>query len=184
MAGDWIKFEHASATKPEVCLAAEMLGISRREMVGLLVDYWIWLDANLDETRYGLVTQVSRKSLEEVLHCAGLAAILERIGWANFDDEERTLTVKNWDRHTGKTAKSRALTRDRMKRMRDDSVTRNASPEKRREDNYNNKYRRAAFGWRPCFRCYRIPQTSKAQASDPVAGRLLHFGASRGLGRW
>jgi hypothetical protein len=142
MAGDWIKMEHATACKPEVVLAAQLLCISRREMLGILVDYWIWLDANLDESRHGMVTHVSRKSLEETLHCAGLAAVLEYIKWAEFDDEQRIMTVKNWDRHNGKTAKSRALTRDRQARKRlqnrHANVTLVALPEKRREESNTN----------------------------------------------
>jgi len=132
MAGDWIKVEHATASKPEVCMAAEMLGITRREMVGLCVDYWIWIDNNLGDSCDGVVTLVTRKSVEDVMHCAGFAAVLERMGWAKFDDEKRTLTIINWDRHTGTSAKTRGLTQKRMKRLRDDSVTQNASPEKRR----------------------------------------------------
>jgi uncharacterized phage protein (TIGR02220 family) len=134
MAGDWIKVEHATATKPEVCMGAELLGVSRREMIGICVDYWIWLDANLGEGCNGLVTQVSRKSLEDVLHCPGFAAILERMQWASFDDEARTLVVTNWDRHNGTSAKSRALTRNRVKRLRSGNVTLTPLIEKRREE--------------------------------------------------
>ena len=134
MAGDWIKLEHATAYKPEVAQAAELLGISRREMVGVLVDYWIWLDQNVDESRNGIVTHMSRKSVDVVFNCAGLAAVLERIGWAQFDDKDSTLTVVNWGRHNGNTAKSRALNRDRQERYRNASVTQGALPEKRREE--------------------------------------------------
>lgn len=109
MAGDWIKLEHATATKPEVGHAAELLGEDRRYILGLLFDYWLWLDSHLDDSRPGVVPNVSRKSLEDTLHCPGFAAVLESIGWAKFDDETRTLYVIHWERHNGKTAKSRAL---------------------------------------------------------------------------
>ncbi len=134
MAGDWIKVEHATATKPEVSMAAELLGISRREMVGLLLDYWIWLDSNLDESCNGLVTQVSRRSMEDIMHCPGFAAVLERMKWAYFDDEERVLTVVNWERHNGSTAKTRASTNKRVKRLRNAATVTEALPEKRREE--------------------------------------------------
>ncbi len=139
MAGDWIKVEHATASKPEIGIAAEMLGISRREMVGLCVDYWIWIDANMSNSCNGFVTHVSRKSIEDVLHCPGLAAVLEHIGWATFDDKAHILRITNWDRHNGKSAKTRALGRDRVKRLRNDSVTLDALPEKRREEKSNTK---------------------------------------------
>ena len=34
MAGDWIKFEHASLDKPEVLRIAELLGVERRYAIG------------------------------------------------------------------------------------------------------------------------------------------------------
>lgn len=136
MAGDWIKIEHATPMKPELLTIAEFLGISRRESLGLFVDYCIWLDQNLDESRNGLVTQVSRKSLEETLQCSGFAALLEKVKWAYFDDEARTMTVLHWEFHNGNTAKTRAQTQKRAKRFRNaarnDDVTQTALPEKRR----------------------------------------------------
>lgn len=137
MAGDWIKVEHATRRKPEVLLSAEMLGISRREAVGLFLDYFLWLDEALPAlfaNRDAVVTHMSRKSFDMVLDCPGFAATLEAIGWAVFDDDAHTLTVINAGVHNGKAAKSRALARDRMQRSRSDSVTRTASPEKRREE--------------------------------------------------
>ncbi len=139
MAGDWIKVEHATATKPEVSMAAELLGITRREMVGLLLDYWIWLDSNLHESCNGLVTQVSRRSIEDIMHCPGFAAVLERMKWAYFDDEERILTVINWERHSGSTAKSRASGNQRVKRFRNAPTVTESLPEKRREEKSKDK---------------------------------------------
>lgn len=147
MAGDWIKVEHATRQKPEVLLAAEMLGISRREAVGLFLDYFLWLDEALPAAfanRDAVVTHMSRKSFDMVLDCAGFAATLECIGWAQFDDDARTLTVINADSHNGKAAKSRCLARNRMKRMRDDVVTPTASLEKRREEKKKNVEEKAA----------------------------------------
>jgi hypothetical protein len=119
MAGDWIKVEHATVNKPEVTMAAELLGISRREAVGLLFDYFCWLDSNLSDSCPGFVRNVSRRSLESILHCPGFAAVLESIGWATFDDEQRLFYVVNWDRHNGATAKSRALDQRRKKISRE-----------------------------------------------------------------
>ena len=119
MAGDWIKFEVATLHKPEVTLAAEYLGISRRETLGILLDYWAWLDAN---ARHAVVTHVSRKSLEAVLQCVGLAAVLELIGWVKFDDERHEMTVTNYDRHNGESAKTRALDAKRKSAKRLENV--------------------------------------------------------------
>jgi hypothetical protein len=131
MAGDWIKVEHATVDKPEVALFSELLGVPVPHGFGLLVMFWMWSDKH---SRDGLVTQVSRLSVDTVTHTPGFAAALEAIGWGAFDDSCRTLTLPNFTRHNEAPAKSRALTRERMKRKRDaDSVT-TASPEKRREE--------------------------------------------------
>lgn len=131
MAGDWIKVEHATVDKPEVALLSELLGIPVPQGFGLLVIFWMWCDKH---SRYGVVTQVSRMSIDTVTHTPGFAAALESVGWAQFDDAARTLTLPNFTRHNESSAKSRALSTERMKRKRyADSVT-TASPEKRREE--------------------------------------------------
>ena len=135
MAGDWIKFEVATATKPEIAIAAEFLGVSRREALGIFLDFWCWLDANACAD---VVPHVSRKSLETSLHCVGFAAILEMIGWAKFDDAARKLTIINYGRHNGKSAKTRALEQKKKARQRaencPDVVPDLSRLEKRRED--------------------------------------------------
>jgi len=137
MAGDWIKVEHATLDKPEIAMAAEVLGISEADSFYLFMRYWVWLDQNLDEARVGLVPFVSRRSLETKFKCPGFAGMLESLGWAQFDDEQRILTVVNWDRHNGKSAQSRAVEQRKKKRQRancPDVVPMVAGPEKRREE--------------------------------------------------
>lgn len=131
MAGDWIKVEHATLDKPEVLRMAELLGIKRREMLGVLLDFFVWLDRN---SCHGCVTHMSRMSLDDVTHMAGFAAALCDVGWASIDDETGVMTLKNWDRHNGNPAKTRALAKDRKVTQRSrnshaESVTRE---EKRR----------------------------------------------------
>jgi hypothetical protein len=96
---------------------------------------------------------VSRKSIEEALQCVGFAAVLERIGWASFDDEACTLVVINAERHNGKTAKSRALANARVKRFRNSDVNGDVTPERyqRREEK-------------------RVTTTSKANPPSPLRG--------------
>ena len=135
MAGDWIKFEVATVSKPEVALAAEVLGVSRREALGIFLDFWCWLDANASTE---VVPHVSRQSLETSLHCVGLAAILELIGWAKFDDKARIMTVANYHKHNGKSAKTRALEQKKKAKQRaekrPDVVPDLSRLEKRREE--------------------------------------------------
>jgi hypothetical protein len=132
MAGDWIKVEHATLEKPEVGMFAELLGIPVDQALGILLRFWVWLDRN---SCNGLVTHVSRLSIDGVTHTPGFSNALAHVGWLQFDDEAQTLTVPNFGNHNGNTAKSRAQTKKRVQRFRNDSVTVPALPreEKRRD---------------------------------------------------
>lgn len=141
MAGDWIKFEHATLDKPEVLRAAEMMCMDRDRVLGIFLRYWVWLDKNLSPSCPGFVPHVSRKSLDEVLDEPGFAATLEAIGWAKFDDKTWTLTVSNAERHNGATAKTRAYEQRKKKQQREnlsrfcpENVPQTPGPEKRREE--------------------------------------------------
>ena len=122
MAGDWIKVEHATLDKPEILRTAEMLGIGLDAALGLYFRYWSWLDKNLSGSCPGFVRNVSRKSLDEFLHCPGFSACLVAVGWAEFDDAAWSLRVVNAERHNGNTAKSRALDNKRKAEKRPVSV--------------------------------------------------------------
>ena len=171
MAGDWIKVEHATLDKPEVLRAAEMLGISRREAIGLFFDYWIWLDKNLSRFCPGVVPNVSRKSLDEVLHTPGFSRCLEAIGWAKFDDAAWTLTVVNAERHNGNSAKARAYEQKKKANQRAESVP-NLSPSHRDKTGTREEKRRE-----------EITTKSKAIARVPLAQPAdEHIELARSLG--
>lgn len=136
MAGDWIKVEVSTSHKAEVLRMAEMLGITRRECMGLLVDFWAWLDAN---SRTELVPNLSRKSLDGVLECAGFASCLESVGWAKWSADGWTMTVNNYAVHNGTSAKTRAyeqrkkkIQREKLSRLCPDDL--GTREEKRREE--------------------------------------------------
>ncbi len=130
MAGDWIKVETGTASKTEVLRMAEMLGVDRRHCMGLLIDYWSWLDAN---ARTDSVPNLSRSSLDSVLNCPGFAACIEAVGWAKWSQDGWQMTVVNYDHHNGSSAKTRASEqrkkREQRGRERDTTGTRE---EKRR----------------------------------------------------
>jgi hypothetical protein len=131
MAGDWIKFEHATPDKPEVHRIADLLGVNADEAVGIVARFWIWLDKN---SCNGSVTHVYAKPLESMMRCPGFVAAMVDVGWVELDEKTGRITIPNHERHNGSPAKSRALTRDRVKRTRNDHVTPTALPEKRREE--------------------------------------------------
>lgn len=122
MAGDWIKVEQATVDKPEVLRLADLLGWDRRHALGLLVEFWCWLDKNLSASCPDFVRHMSKKSLDDVLHVQGFASCLEIIGWAKFDDERSEMRIINAERHNGNTAKTRALDAKRKKEKRRENV--------------------------------------------------------------
>lgn len=138
MAGDWIKVEHATVDKPEILRIADLLGVKPNEALGIMVSFWVWLDRN---SRNGLVTHMSRTTLDNVTHTPGFAACLVDVGWAQIDDATGIITIPNHDRHNGNPAKTRALGKDRATKHRNDSVTPNALPEKRREEKRDTSLR-------------------------------------------
>lgn len=130
MAGDWIKLEHATPNKPEIYRLARILGVSRGDAFLLAVEWWVWLDRN---SCNGNVTLLLRQDVDELMDCPGFAAAMESVGWLKFSDEQ-TMLVVNFNRHNGKTSKERALTKDRVQRLRNADVTAKPLPEKRREE--------------------------------------------------
>lgn len=129
MAGDWIKFEHATLDKPEVIAMADMLGTSADDVVGKLLRVWVWFDK---QSRFGDAGSVTESALMRFIDhhvgSQGFAACMKKVGWLCADG------LPNFDRHNGETAKNRALSKNRMKRKRYANVTQEASPEKRREE--------------------------------------------------
>jgi len=132
MAGDWIKVETVTPDKPEVWLIAEKLDLSPDEVLGKLIRIWVWAD---QQTYNGDAGSVTRALLDRVTGCVGFADALLEAGWLR--SESHGLVFPNFDRHNGKSAKRRSLTKKRTEAWRDaPSVTR-ASPEKRREEKSN-----------------------------------------------
>lgn len=133
MAGDWIKFEHSTLDKPEVLVLADFLETTPDDIVGKLLRIWVWFDKNSVNGDAGGVTgNALMRFIDGHVGRQGFAACMKKVGWLNENG------VPNFDRHNGKSAKKRALTAARTREWRDakgdDSVTRDASPEKRREE--------------------------------------------------
>ena len=142
MAGDWVKFEHTTPDKPEVWQIAELLGIDGDAVVGKLLRIWVWAD---QQTTDGNARSVTFALLNRISGVTGFAEAMTAVGWLVKDGAE--VRFVNFDRHNGKTAKTRALGAKRAEAHRagngsvtqtalqnaDNSVTK-ALPEKRREE--------------------------------------------------
>lgn len=139
MAGDWIKFELSTMDKPEVCQIADAAGIDPDAVVGKLMRVWGWFD---QQTENGNAPSVSKKLLDRLVGVSGFCEFMQSVGW--MVDGDGIISLPNFDRHNGKTAKNRVLTAKRVANHKSKSnAATNASnvsgalprEEKRREEN-------------------------------------------------
>jgi hypothetical protein len=115
MAGDWIKIETTLPDKPEVVKMTTILAIDQDAVVGKLIRFWIWADAN---TADGHALSVTSAFIDRLTYCPGFADALSKVGW--LEGRDAALSVPNFVRHNGQTAKSRAQSNDRQKKRRSD----------------------------------------------------------------
>lgn len=136
---DWIKVDAHLSRKPEVVAMARILKKPKAHIVGLLVEFWSWLDANSSN---GVVTLLSVDDIDDVVLTQGFGVALMHVKWLLYDELTQTCTVPNFERHNGKSAKKRALNAERQSEFRikngieprNSFVTPKATPEKIRED--------------------------------------------------
>lgn len=125
----WIKIDHTMPDKPEVAAIADRLGIDLDAVSGKLLRLWIWCD---QQTVDGNALRVTAAYLDRLTNCPGFSAALIGVGW--LKDRNGALSIHNFARHNGQTAKARALTSSRVKRSRNGASVTPALPEKRREE--------------------------------------------------
>jgi hypothetical protein len=109
MAGNWIKFDTSTSDKPEVWAIAESLGIDPDAVVGKLLRVWAWFD---DQTEKGNAPIVTRALLDRKVGVTGFVTAMVSAGW--MVETDGLLTLPNFDRHNGQTAKNRILTAKRV----------------------------------------------------------------------
>lgn len=141
MSGDWIKMEVGLPEKPEVWQIAGIVGCDADSVVGKLVKVWRWFDTH---TENGNAHGVTYSIVDHVSGVTGFGEAMALCGW--LVQNGTILSLPNFERHNGKTAKNRALT---AKRVADHKQKSNAEgngasvttalprEEKRREDKSN-----------------------------------------------
>ncbi|MHC1668124.1 hypothetical protein ACODUO_03090 [Stenotrophomonas maltophilia] len=117
MAGDWIKFDVTTPDKPEVVKMAAVLGVDQDAVVGKLLRVWVWADQNSITSNGGCngVT-VTSAFLDRLTFCPGFTEAMRSVGW--LVGEDGNLSLPNFERHNGKTAKERAVTNRRVAKSR------------------------------------------------------------------
>ena len=143
MAGSWIKFDTSTSDKPEVWEIASKLDIDPDAVVGKLLRVWTWFD---EQTNAGTnAPSVSKALLDRRVSVSGFVSAMIEVGW--MIEEDGALSLPNFDRHNGETAKKRALTAKRVAKhgkTNASSVSASVSSalareEKRREDITNKQ---------------------------------------------
>lgn len=109
MAGDWIKMEASTPDKPEVWEIASALDIDPDAVIGKLFRVWSWFDL---QTENGNAPSVTKKLLDRKVGVTGFCDAMIQAGWMTESDDQ--ISLPNFDRHNGKTAKNRALTAKRV----------------------------------------------------------------------
>lgn len=134
MAGDWIKVQHATPDKLEIVAMATDLGLEQDAVFGKCLRLWIWAD---QQTTSGADLSVTAAFIDRLTDCPGFSVSLLKVGW--LKSRNGRFSIPHFDRHNGQTAKNRALTKDRMKRLRYGQDVTDSSPEKRREEKRRGK---------------------------------------------
>ena len=142
MAGDWIKMRVDLRDDPAVFKIAEILGIDELHVVGSLFCFWAWADKHAVD---GHVDGATSRLVDKVSMTPGFADALGKVGWLLID--ESGITIPNFERHNGESAKERGLKNARQARWRANrggdvdgqsstsaSTTASTREEKRREE--------------------------------------------------
>ncbi|MES9826546.1 MAG: hypothetical protein ABW127_19165 [Candidatus Thiodiazotropha endolucinida] len=113
MAGDWVKFQIDTFEKPEVIKIADDLGIPEEHAAGCLLKVWCWFDR---QSRDGHVLSVTEKYIDRLTRVTDFAQVMQKVGWLILSDDG--LTIPNFDRHNGTSAKTRVLAAERKRKER------------------------------------------------------------------
>jgi len=143
MAGDWIKIRHALPRSGKVVRIMSACDADKLRTIGGLVSAILLFD---EQTDAGFLDGYTLKAFDETIGMAGLGAALcdEKVGW--MEENEDGLTLLEWDKHNGTSAKRRLndTERKRVKRAKEscpqnvrknsDTTRTDSGPEKRREE--------------------------------------------------
>jgi len=110
MAGDWIKMECNTPDKPEVIALTVKMGWDDPDLtVGKLFKVWRWFDQHTTE---GNAVGVTPALLDRYFGVTGFVTALTQVGWLTVTVDG--ISLPNFDRHNGASAKKRSLTAKRV----------------------------------------------------------------------
>lgn len=110
MAGEWLKLEACTPEKSEVLAITARMGWDDADLtVGKLFRIWRWFD---QQTTDGNAWGVTTALLDRIVGVSGFCEAVHSVGWLCIN--ETGISLPNFERHNGNTAKSRALTAKRV----------------------------------------------------------------------
>ncbi len=110
MAGEWLKMEACTPEKSEVLAITAKMGWDDTDLtVGKLFRIWRWFD---QQTTDGNACGVTTALLDRIVGVAGFCSAMLSVGWLAITDDG--ISLPNFDRHNGNTAKNRAQTAKRV----------------------------------------------------------------------
>jgi hypothetical protein len=166
MAGDWIKMRVDLGSDPAVIRISRATGIEADAVVGKLHRLWAWADTHLAD---GVAEGLDSVWVDEFVGVSGFAESMREAGWLEVKDT--SVLFANFGRHNGQPAKTRALAKTRVKRMRCAASVTEAQPEKRREEKREEIQPAAP-----------VPTTEPAKPSRSRAKSLISWAADAGWG--
>lgn len=113
MSQDWMKIEKHTPGKSEVRKIASIMGISRHDAFGRCFDVWCYFDTNSVD---GRVVFADRPTIDDLAGLPGFALAMIQVGW--LIERHGDLSLPNFDRHNGETAKQRSLKARRQAKLR------------------------------------------------------------------
>lgn len=175
MAGEWVKFECSLPDKPETLAITATMGWDDPDLtVGKLMRLFRWFDQH---TTDGNAAGVTPLLLDRLLGATGFVQAVANAGWMEVD--AAGLRLKNFDRHNGATAKTRAQTAKRVANHRSSdggnapTVTDAlAREEKKREEKKEAKAESKACRFRDFMAVYPRKENEKTAEAKWKAKRL------------
>jgi hypothetical protein len=132
MAGDWIKMRTDLFTHPKVIRISSALKADRLRTVGGLMSVWCLFDAHSVD---GRLEGYDAATIDDLIGWAGFADAMKAAGW--LAETPEGLSLPDFERHNGQSAKRRAQDADRKREGRSsasDADTKRTREEKRREE--------------------------------------------------
>ena len=124
MAGEWIAYDLAMPSKPEVQELIDITGEPVEVVVYRLLQLWGWASMHCAD---GMAKMTPPRLVRT---CGGTIEFwraVESVGWLEIDETTATVAVPGWDRRFSQAAKSRAQDADRKRAYEDANPGRKAA---------------------------------------------------------